>query len=228
MSSEIKNSEIPQNPAAKKAGPGKPGNHKKPGPKPDKPKPRLHPLRSYTGLVGGFGANPEGVYDRFTLTVDDHAYTVKFPPHFGEALRAVARPGGSVAVLGFVHTTPKGDEHLHLARLDADGQSLRPLPPVPAPAPTAADFLEVQGPVAEVLRDPQGRPCGLRLAGEAPELRFPPHLGEPLAGHLAVGAVVQASGPRRPARPGEVRAAKSQPPMQVEILTVGGEAFLVR
>jgi hypothetical protein len=86
----------------------------------------------------------------------------------------------------------------------------------------------VQGEVAELLRNPKGHPHALRLAGEASELRFPPHLGAQLADYLTPGAAVQASATRRADRPGELRAPGSAAPLHLELLTVGGESFLIK
>jgi hypothetical protein len=225
MSSEIKNLEekevnTPKAPAGKdKSEKDKP---KKPDPKHDKPKAQLHKLATYAGTLGQYGANPDGVYDRFTLTTDGTERTVKFPAYFGQALHDAAQPGAAVAVLGFVHTTPKGDEHLHLASLDVAGQHLQPQPTGPA-APFAA-----QGVIAELLLDPKGHPRALRLEGEAAELRFPPNLGQQLADYLKVGAHAQLAGQGRADRPGEVRAPGSSAPVQLEMLTIGGESFLIR
>ncbi len=228
MSSEINNLEVKENKAAKPA-PKAPADKsekdkpKKPHPKPDKPRARLHKLTTYPGTVGEYGANPDGVYDRFTLTADGTARTVKFPPHFGQALHAAAQPGAAATVQAYPHTTPKGDEHLHLASLEVGGQALRAQPAGPAAEPFSA-----QGTVAELLRDLKGHPRALRLAGEAAELRFPPHLGEQLADYLEVGAAVQVTGQRRADHPGELRAPGHPAPMQLETLTIGGESFLIR
>jgi hypothetical protein len=192
----------------------------KPGPK-DKPEKQLRPLHTYTGTVGAYGANPDGVYDRFGLeTVGAPARTVKFPPHFGEALRALAQPGQEVAVLGYLQPTPKGDEHLHLARLDAAGTSA--YPPVPGGAATVA----LAGTIAELHLNAKGHPHGLHLAGHEAELRLPPHLGQQLAERLVPGAALSASGQQRALRPGEVAAHPA--PVQIELLTLGDEAFLLR
>lgn len=193
--------------------------------KPEKPKPKpLQLLSSYAGRVGAFGANADGVLDRFQLEVADVSHTVKFPPHSGQQLVALARPGQAVAVLGFVKTTPKGEAHLHLARLNADGASASPRPPHEAEAET----LTLSGPVAEHLLDPKGHLRAVRLAGEAAELRLPPHLSAELLPRLALGTAVVASGPRRALRPGEVLAHPDAPtPLRVALLTVGDEVLLL-
>jgi len=189
----------------------------KPGPK-DPKKQQLHPLQAYAGTVGEYGANPDGIYDRFELhTADEPARTVKFAPHFGEELRQLAQPGQPITVLGYLHTTPKGDEHLHLASLDAAGTTARPLSP---------EATTVAGTVAELHHDPKGNLNGLRLAEDDTELRLPPHLSEPLAALLAVGTALTASGRQRSPRPGEVAAHPA--PVQVELLTVGDTSFLIK
>ena len=230
MSSKIENLEVKEVTTAKpapKAPADKPENKpKEPGPKHDKhdkPKAQLHQLASYTGTVGEYGANPDGLYDRFTLATTGATHTVRFPLPFGQALHAAAQPGAVVTVLGYLHPTPKGDQHVHLASLEVGGQPLRP-----TPAGSAAEAFAVAGTLTDLLLDPQGRLRAVRLAGEPAELRFPPHLGEQLADYLTVGAQVQANGPRRPDRPGELRAPGHPAPLQPELLTVGGQSLLIR
>ena len=227
MSSQIENLEVKEVKTAKpapqaKAEKSEKDKPKKPDPKHDKPKPKLHKLTAYAGTVGAYGANPDGIYDRFTLATEGAERTVKFPPHFGEALHAAAQPGAAATVLGYVHTTPKGDEHLHLASLETGGQHLRPTPAGPA-----AEAFSVAGKVAELLLDPTGHLRGVRLEGEPAELRFPPHLGAELADYLKVGTQVQASGQRRTDRPGELRTPGRPAPAQLELLTIGGQSFLI-
>lgn len=228
MSSQIENLEVKEvkiaKPAAKAvADKSEKDKPKKPDPKHDKPKARLHPLAPYAGTVGEYGANPDGIYDRFTFATEGKEQAVTFPPHFGQALHAAAQPGAKATVLGYLHTTPKGDEHLHLASLEAGSQHLSPPPAGPAAEPFTA-----QGKVAELLLDPKGHLRAVRLEGEPAELRFPPHLGKELADHLKVGTQVQASGQRRADRPGELRAPGSHAPLQLELLTVGGQSFLIK
>jgi len=197
----------------------KPDAKVKPDKKP-KPEKQLRPLQAYPGTVGAYGANPDGVYDRFELeAAGAPARTVKFPPHFGEALRALAQSGQEVTVLGYLHTTPKGDEHLHLARLDAAGTSAQPAAPG-APAPVT-----LAGTIAELRLNPHGHLHGLRLADHDAELRLPPHLGQQLAERLVPGAALTASGPQRALRPGEVAAHPA--PVHIELLALGDEAFLL-
>ncbi|GAB3635819.1 hypothetical protein GCM10027422_14090 [Hymenobacter arcticus] len=231
MSSEIKSLEVKEAKTTKpdpkvptdKADKPKKGKPQKPDPKYAKSKAHLHKLTAYAGTVGEYHANPDGVYDRFTLTNNGIARTIKFPPHFGQALHAAAQPGATATAQAYPHLTPKGDEHLHLASLEVGGHTLRPQPAGPAAEPFTA-----QGTVTELLRDPKGHPRALRLTGEAAELRFPPHLGQQLADYLVVGASVQAIGQRRADRPGEVRAPGHPAPVQLETLTVGGESFLIK
>jgi hypothetical protein len=209
----------PEKTSKPKAAP--PTDDKKPKPKPGPKEPKkqqLRPLQTYTGTVGEFGANPDGVYDRFVLhAADAPARTVRFAPHFGEELRRLAQPYQPVTVLGYLHTTPKGEEHLHLASLDVAGTTAQPAAP---------DATTVAGTIAELHHDPKGHLTGLRLAEDDTELRLPPHLSQQLAGHLAVGTALTASGRQRRPRPGEVAAHPA--PVQVELLTVGGESFLIK
>lgn len=190
----------------------------KPNPSPDPKNQLLRPLQTYPGTVGAYEANPDGVYDRFTLEAPDApGRTVKFAPHFGEELRQLAQAGQPVTVLGYLHATPKGDEHLHLARVEAAGTTAQPGGP---------DAVTVAGTVAALRHTPKGDLHGLLLAGHDTELRLPPHLGQQLTERLVVGAALTASGRQRPLKPGEVAAHPA--PVQVELLLVGDEAFLLR
>ncbi len=220
MSATTQTAAAPAAAPAKTAKPAKPDDKKpkpKPGPK-DPKKQQLHPLQAYAGTVGEYGANPDGIYDRFVLhPADAPARTVKFAPHFGEELRQLAQPGQPISVLGYLHTTPKGDEHLHLASLDANGTTARPAAP---------DAATVAGTIAEFYLDPKGHLTGLRLTEADTELRLPPHLSEPLAALLAVGTALTASGRQRTPRPGEVAAHPA--PVQVELLMVGEASFLIK
>ncbi|MGI4742505.1 MAG: hypothetical protein ACRYG7_45690 [Janthinobacterium lividum] len=228
MSSEIKNLELKEAKTHKSTPPA-PANKsekdkpKKPDPKHDKPKPQLHKLTAYSGTVGAYGANPDGVYDRFTLTTGGTERTVRFPADFGQVLHQAAQPGATATVQAYPHTTPKGDEHLHLASLEVGGHHLRPQPAGPAAEPCAT-----QGTLVELLLDPKGQPRALRLEGEPAELRLPPHLGAQVADYLTVGAAVQATGQRRTDRPGELRAPGHPAPVQLHTLAVGGESFLIK
>jgi len=213
-------------PTAAKPAPKSPADqHDAKAKAPAKPKPKkekeLRPLQAYAGTVVAYQANPDGLYDTFTLaTTGGKTYPVKFPPHFAERLRELAQPGQPATVLGFLHTTPKGDEHLHLARVEAGGASARPLPP-----PGPAEAVTLTGTVAELLHTPKGHLHGLRLAGQDAELRLPPHLGQQLAERLVPGTSLVASGQRRTPRPGEVAAHPA--PVQLALLELGTDAFLL-
>ncbi len=213
------------NTPSKPKGPLKP----KPTPRPSKDTGKqLQPLHNYTGKVGKFEANPDGILDRFQLETAGKVHTVKFPPHFGQELLALAQPGCEVAVLGFLKATPKGDLHLHLARLDTAGASTRPLKPALPATPSTGEAATASGPVAALQFNAKGHLCALRLEGNATELRLPPHLGEQLAARLAVGTTIVASGQRRTLRPGEVLAHPGVPaPIQIELLTAGHESFML-
>lgn len=87
-----KNTPAPPTAAAPKtdqpAAQAEPGPKVKPKPKDKKAQPeaKLQPLQCYNGTLGAFGANPDGIYDKLTLETAGRAHTVKFPPHFGQAL----------------------------------------------------------------------------------------------------------------------------------------------
>lgn len=82
------------------------------------------------------------------------------------------------------------------------------------------------GAIAELRHDSKGHLYGVRLAKEETELRLPPHLGQQLAKHLVSGVHLTAHDLRRALRPGEIAAYPT--PVQVEMLTLGNKACLIR
>jgi hypothetical protein len=101
-------------------------------------------------------------------------------------------------VLGFLHTTPKGDEHVHLARVEAGGISARPLPPL-----GSAKAVTLMGTVAELFHTPKGHLHGLCLTGQDAKLYLPPHTGQQLVERLVLGTYLAASAERRALCPGK-------------------------
>ncbi len=202
----------------------------KPPPKPHEKKPRpavLQPLTAHAGQVREYLPNPDQIYDKLVLaTADGPALTIKFPPHFGQELLAAAQPGAEVALLAFAKPGPGGQAHLHLACLTVGERTLRPRPPVPPAPPTAADAVALTSEIAALRLHPDGRLHGLALA-DGTRLKFPPPVGKALAGRVQVGAAIEVSGFHRPVRPGEAAAGEGRS-VQAEILTLGGESFLVR
>jgi hypothetical protein len=89
-----------------------------------------------TGTIQAFMTNPHGDVDGLRLSDDTE---VKFPPHQGDSLHALAKAGDEVRVEGRRHETPRGDIHLHADRIvaTASGRVLerdephrgRPAPP---------------------------------------------------------------------------------------------------
>lgn len=87
-----------------------------------------------TGIVEELAKNKHGDIDGLLLK---DGIVVKFPPHQGEELEALVKPGDEVRVAGRRHETPDGEIHLHADKitLTATGRSLERDEPAAPPPP---------------------------------------------------------------------------------------------
>jgi hypothetical protein len=114
------------------------------------------------GVVAELLTNPKGDVDGLKL---DDKTEVKFPPHLGAELKAMAKPGEKVLVAGRRHVTPKGDVHLHADRIEiaSTGAVIERRPPEhagppPRPkgdhhGPAADDVSRTQKEILQELRE---------------------------------------------------------------------------
>lgn len=89
-----------------------------------------------TGIVDEFATNKHDDIDGLLLK---DGTVVKFPPHQGDDLEALVKPGDEVRIAGRRHETPEGEVHLHADKitLTATGKSLERDEPAPPPPPRA-------------------------------------------------------------------------------------------
>lgn len=89
-----------------------------------------------TGIVEELATNKHDDIDGLLLK---DGTVVKFPPHQGEELEGLVKPGDEVRVAGRRHETPDGEVHLHADKitLTATGKSLERDEPAGSPPPRA-------------------------------------------------------------------------------------------
>ncbi|MBI2533223.1 MAG: hypothetical protein HYW03_13590 [Deltaproteobacteria bacterium] len=138
--------------------------------------------------------NHNGEIDGFLLA---DGTRVKFPPHIGASLAAIAKPGQKVSVIGFTGLRTQfgtAVEGLSVTSA-ATGQTVIDQPPTGYETrPAASQWLSVTGNVARILVNPAGSVDGLIMAsGE--QVKLPPHIGYLVANALRERDTITISGP---------------------------------
>jgi hypothetical protein len=158
----------------------------------------IRPTATLTGEVKLVLMNHDGEVDGFLLT---DGTRVKFPPHMGYYLAAVAKPGQPVRVIGFTGLPTQFGTAVEALSVTsaATGQTVIDQPPVgyalpPYPAGAASQWLTVAGPVERFLVNPEGSVDGLILAsGE--QVKLPPRVGYLVANAIRQGGSITVAGP---------------------------------
>lgn len=157
----------------------------------------IKPTATITGKVNVVLLNHHGEIDGFLLA---DGTRVKFPPHIGASLAAIAKPGQRVSVIGFTGLRTQfgtAVEGLSVTSA-ATGQTVIDQPPTgyetrPA-AGAAGQMLSVTGSVARFLVNPAGSVDGLiMVSGE--QVKLPPHVGYLVATALRERDTITVSGP---------------------------------
>jgi hypothetical protein len=155
----------------------------------------IKPTATITGEVKIVLLNHHGEIDGFLL---EDGTRVKFPPHIGASLAAIAKPGQRVSVIGFAGLrTQFGTAVEGLSVTSAvTGQTAIDQPPTGYETrPSAAgQWLSVTGSVARILVNPAGNVDGLIMAsGE--QVKLPPHIGYLVVNALRERDTITISGP---------------------------------
>ncbi|WP_414444725.1 hypothetical protein [Burkholderia sp. 22PA0106] len=147
------------------------------------------------GVVARFLINPDGEVDSL-LTRD--GTLVRFPPHLGEQLVSMVRPGDDVRIGG----SRDAGGALTAQRITdlRSGRQLVDQPPLPGNPPPPPDLhgaalsrLDAQGQVAHVTTTPRGEPDGVILA-DGTVIRMTPPIAQQFPALVQTGATVSAQG----------------------------------
>lgn len=158
----------------------------------------IRPTATLTGEVKLVLMNHHGEVDGLLL-VD--GTRVKFPPHMGAYLAAIAKPGQPVKVIGFTGLPTQYGTAVEALSVTsaATGQTVIDQPPTgyalpPYLAGAASQWLTVTGPVERFLANPEGSVDGIILAsGE--QVKLPPRAGYLVANALRQGGSITIAGP---------------------------------
>ncbi len=157
------------------------------------------PAPSVTGTVKQYLLTPHGEVEGLLLA---NGTSVRFPPHEGQALADLAKPGDEITVVGFLGPTTSYGRAIKALTITnkATGRSLADRPPAAPPLPPhmrnqILKPLTVSGAVAHFLVNDHGDVDGLILNG-GEEVKFGPHNGAVVAVMLGgqAGKTVEVSG----------------------------------
>lgn len=174
-----------------------------PNPGMEKPKPEmLKEIRTVSGTVSRMSANDDFVYDGFYLDGSGGPVLVKFPPHLGSQITALARQGGQISVKGFEEVAPDGNNTFRMKSVTANGKTVEDTPPAVPQAPPQETSATGSGAVTELQKNREGHTVGIFVDGTL--LKVPPHVFEKLGTSLVKGAKISFTGAKKPENSGEV------------------------
>lgn len=174
------------------------------GPDPGMEKPKPGPLREITtlsGTVSKMSANDDFVYDGFYLNARGGSVLVKFPPHLGSQMMALAKQGGQISVKGFEEVAPNGEKTFRMKSVTANGKTVEDTPPAVPQAPPQETFTTGSGTVTDLQKNREGHTVGIFVDDTL--LKMPPHVFEKLGTSLVKGAKVSFTGAKKPENSGE-------------------------
>ena len=228
--------QTPNAPPITLAGPGK--QHKKPAAEPiglngeQAPgRKATHGLTTLTTLIGTVGqwvGNDDAVLDGFTINPGSGAVTtVKFPPHLGQQVQKVVKPGSSVTVVGYSETGPQNNASFRMNSLTSGKTTVTDAPPTPqTTTPETPTLTTVSGKILDYRLNRDGRVNGLVLDDKT-VVTIPPHAAYQLTDLAKKGSAITVQGYPKSLRDGQVQLEKVNI-LRASVLTINGQQYLIR
>ena len=132
---------------------------------------------------------------------------VHFPPHMGDAIARLVKPGDKVEVQGATETRPRGEVVFEASRIVSRGETIQIERPRPPHRPK--DHREQEVPmkatatVKEFATNRHGDVDGLLLS-DGTEVKLPPHQGQDLKQLIRQGEEVRVEGRRHETPHGDI------------------------
>ena len=211
----------PLPPPAPRPGMEKPGIER---PGMERPAPEaLREITTITGTVSKMTANDDFVYDGFYLTSNGESVLVKFPPHLGSQITALAKQGGQVSIKGFADVAPNGEKSFRMNSITAGGKTVEDTPPAVAQTPPQEVAVTQSGTITELQKNKEGDAV-VGIFVDNTILKMPPHVYQQLGQSLVKGAKVSFTGFQKPANSGEV-AEKKFNIVHARTISVNGKEY---
>lgn len=196
----------------------------KPRPGMERPSPaEIREISTVTGKVSRMAVNDDFIYDGFYMTSNGESLLVKFPPHLGSQITALAKNGSSVSVKGVSDIAPDGEKTFRMNSLTADGKTVEDVKPgVPQTPPQEVSVSE-SGTITQLQKNKEGNAVvGIFIGNTI--LKMPPHIYQQLGQSLVNGAKVSFTGFKKPENSGEV-AEKKYTIVHARTISVNGKEY---
>ena len=195
-------------------------------PRPGMERPRPEAIKEITtisGTVSKLATNDDFVYDGFYVSTSNGDILVKFPPHLGSQITALAKDGNQVTVKGVADVTPTGEKNFRLNSITVGGKTIEDVPPVAPTTPPQEVAVSESGTISELQKNKEGDAVvGLFVNNTI--VKMPPHIYQQLGQSLVKGAKISYSGFKKPENNGEV-AAKNYKIVHARTISVNGKEY---
>jgi len=183
-------------------------------------------LTTVSGTVQQLTANEDDILDGFTLSTDSGTIAIHFPPHLGQSIQPVAKPGTQVDVTGFAETGPDGQPHFQLTQLTTGNAVIPDTPPAQSITQAAPALTSLKGKVVAYQADSEGRTNALVLSDQT-LVRIPLLLAGQLTQMIPKGSTIAVTGYVQQPADGHIRI-HTHTIMQASVLTINGQSYLIR
>lgn len=183
-------------------------------------------LTTLSGTVQQLTGNEEDVLDGFTLNTGSSTMAVHFPPHMGQGIHSVAKPGTQVNVIGFSETTPEGQTIFQLTQLTAGKSVIWETPPILSAVSATPTVTTVKGKIVAYQLDREGRATGLTMSDQT-LVRVPPLLARQIISMIPKDSTISVDGYVQQPGKGHFMLHKHTI-LQASVLTINGQPYLIR
>lgn len=197
---------------------------KDPRPGMEKPGPKeLKEITTISGTVSKLKTNDDFVYDGFYLNNNGGSVLVKFPPHLGSQITAIAKQGSQISIKGFEDVAPNGEKSFHMNSITANGKIVEDTPPAAPQAPPQEVSVSESGTITDLQKNKEGDAV-VGIFVDDTLLKMPPHIYQQLGQSLVKGTKISFTGFKKPDNSGEVAERKFNI-VRAKTISVNGKEY---
>ncbi|MFY1046101.1 hypothetical protein [Chryseobacterium sp. GP-SGM7] len=195
-----------------------------PHPGMERPRPdALREITTITGTISKMTVNDDFIYDGFDIASNGESVSVKFPPHLGSQISALAKQGSQISVKGFADVTPTGEKAFRMSSVTANGKTIEDTPPAVLQTPPQEVSVTKSGTITDLQKNKQGDTV-VGLFVDNTIVKMPPHIYQQLGQTLTKGTKISFTGFQKPANSGEV-AEKKFNIIHARTISVNGKEY---
>lgn len=197
---------------------------KDPRPGMEKPGPQaLKEITTISGTVSKLKTNDDFVYDGFYLNSNGGSVLVKFPPHLGSQITALAKQGSQISIKGFEDVAPNGEKSFHINSITANGKTVEDTPPAAPQAPPQEVSVSESGTITDLQKNKEGDAV-VGIFVDNTLLKMQPHIYQQLGQSLVKGTKISFTGFKKPDNSGEVAERKFDI-VRAKTISVNGKEY---